>query len=103
MTKLIGIEIYSFSMEEGFNDVKTYVVDDAHTNIRLLLYRFGGYVNADAIEVVFEIGKIYHIIKNGNQDGQVHLVKIVFSGGSSIYTSKDNLEKIIFLSSDGAN
>jgi len=103
MAQLIGIEVHSFSMEEGLDNIKSDYVEDIRTKTIQILYRFSGYINLDAIKIFYATGKTFNTIQNGVRKDQIQLAKVIFSDGSSIYTSIYDLEKIILLSSDRVN
>lgn len=103
MTRLIGIDVYSFSIEDGFNNVKRDYVVDFNTKIKHFLYKSGIYINFDKIKIAYDTGKTYHTLENGVEKDQIQLSKIIFSDGSGVYTSTDTLEMIIKLGNNGVD
>ncbi|BAU94100.1 hypothetical protein ABEV34_09625 [Methylorubrum rhodesianum] len=98
MTRLIGVDVYSFSMEDGFNNIKRDYVEDLDTKIKHFIYKSSIYISLDKIKIAYDTGKAYYTLEKGVHVDQIQISKIIFSDGSSVLTPSNELDRIILLS-----
>lgn len=96
MTNLIDLKVYSFSLDEAFNSKGGYRVKDTDAETEHSLYISNIYINIDAIKMAFDLKNNFKIINNDGTEGrEIKISRILFSDGSGVYTSNQELMKIL--------
>ena len=96
MTNLIDLKVYSFSLDEAFNSKGGHRVKDVDAETEHSLYISNIYINIDNIRMAFDLANNFMTINSDGTDGRsIKISRIVFSDGSGVYTSNQELMKII--------